>query len=533
MDSAVERLRAKGLEVDGRPADVASGEAMAGLVAFTVERFGGLDILVNNAGVGTFGSVVATSEEDWRAAMGINLDGVFNASKHAIPRMRERGGGAIVNIASVHSFATLGERIAYVTSKTALLGMTRGMALNHAAEGIRVNVVCPGPIDTPMLRRSWETMFPDADGAAVLAEQGKKLPLGRLGRPEDIAEAVAFLVGPRSAWITGIDIKVDGGLLGHAGPDAAHRTPRQLRRRGAAPVNATLKRHPFFILTLFAPATLLVGIFILWPVVNGVRLSFTDATPLRPTLAYVGLGNFTFLFGDPEFWTVLGNTLYIVGTATVIATVCGYGLAVLLNSGLRFAGFFRAAIFQVWVVPWIVIAILWGWLFSQDYGLVNYLLLQLGVTTVNLKWLFEPTAAQWAVITGYAWRAIPFIMVICLAALQGVPRDLVEQAAIDGAGFLARQRYVVLPLLRNIILVAALLQAVRFFQEMTMVFVLTQGGPVNATMVLSLYTYKTAFEDWDFGLASAVGTVWLVLLLVVALFYVRFALDRSLAGGKD
>ncbi len=213
VEATVEHLRAKGLEVDGRPADVASGEAMAGLVAFTVERFGGLDILVNNAGVGTFGSVVATSEEDWRAAMGINLDGVFHASKHAIPRMRERGGGAIVNIASVHSFATLGERIAYVTSKTALLGMTRGMALNHAAEGIRVNVVCPGPIDTPMLRRSWETMFPDADGAAVLAEQGKKLPLGRLGRPEDIAEAVAFLVGPRSAWITGIDIKVDGGLL--------------------------------------------------------------------------------------------------------------------------------------------------------------------------------------------------------------------------------------------------------------------------------------------------------------------------------
>jgi multiple sugar transport system permease protein len=297
-------------------------------------------------------------------------------------------------------------------------------------------------------------------------------------------------------------------------------------------VNTTLRRHPFFILMLFAPALLLVGIFVLWPVVNGVRLSFTDATPLRPTLAYVGLGNFTYLFADPEFRTVLWNTLYIVGTATVIATVCGYGLAVLLNSGLRFAAFFRAAIFQVWVVPWIVIAILWGWLFSQDYGLVNYLLLRLGVTTVNLKWLFDPTAAQWAVISGYAWRAIPFIMVICLAALQGVPRDLIEQAEIDGAGFLARQRYVVLPLLRNIILVAALLQAVRFFQEMTMVFVLTQGGPVNATMVLSLYTYKTAFEDWDFGLASAVGTVWLVLLLVVALLYVRFALDRSLAGGK-
>ena len=109
----------------------------------------------------------------------------------------------------------------------------------------------------------------------------------------------------------------------------------------------------------------------------------------------------------------------------------------------------------------------------------------------------------------------------------GRPAELLESAAIDGAGFLQRQRYIVLPLLRNIILVAGLLQAVRFFQEMTLVFVLTQGGPVNATMVLSLYTYKTAFEDWDFGLASAIGTIWLALLLVFALLYVRVALRRG------
>ena len=178
------------------------------------------------------------------------------------------------------------------------------------------------------------------------------------------------------------------------------------------------------------------------------------------------------------------------------------------------------------MVPWIVIAILWGWLFSQDYGLVNYLLLQLGVTDVNLKWLFDPTASQWAIISGYTWRAIPFIMVICLAALQGIPREFLESSEIDGAGFLQRQRYIVLPLMQNILMVAALLQAVRFFQEMTMVFVLTQGGPVNATMVLSLYTYKIAFEDWDFGLASTVGTFWLAMLLVFAMLYVRFALRK-------
>ena len=262
---------------------------------------------------------------------------------------------------------------------------------------------------------------------------------------------------------------------------------------------------------------------------NGVKLAFTDVTPLRPgRMTFVGFDNFLYLFEDPQFWEVVSNTLWIVGLSTALATAIGYALAVLLDSGIRWAGFFRGMIFQVWVVPWIVIAILWGWLFSQDYGLVNYLLVQAGIIEAPVKWMFDQNASQWAIISGYAWRAIPFIMVICLAALQGIPSELVESAEIDGASFLQRQRYVILPLMQNIILVAALLQAVRFFQEMTMIFVLTQGGPVNATMVLSLYTYKTAFEDWDFGLASAVGTIWLVLLMGFALLYVKVALRREL-----
>lgn len=286
------------------------------------------------------------------------------------------------------------------------------------------------------------------------------------------------------------------------------------------------RQAPYFLAAIFAPAILLVGLFIVYPVVNSVGLAFTNASPLGRDLSFVGLENFTFLLEDPEFWEVIWNTVFIVGAATLIATACGYGLATLLISGIRFAAAFRSAIFQVWVVPWIVIAILWGWLFSQDYGLVNYLLVQVGLIDAPVKWMFDQHASQWAIISGYAWRAIPFIMVICLAALQGIPSELIESAAIDGASFLQRQRYVILPLMQNIILVAALLQAVRFFQEMTMIFVLTQGGPVNATMVLSLYTYKTAFEDWDFGLASAVGTIWLVLLMGFALLYVKVALRK-------
>lgn len=283
----------------------------------------------------------------------------------------------------------------------------------------------------------------------------------------------------------------------------------------------SLKKQPKFYLGLVLPAILIVSSLILYPLLNGVYMSFTDASPLYPDTNWVGLDNYAYLLSDNSFWEVVWNTVFMVGASIILSTFLAYVLATALNTGLKAAPLLRTLIFQIWVLPWIVIAILWAWLFSENFGLVNYIAISLGLIDEPYKWLFDPHGSQWAVIAGYVWRSLPLLMVIILAALQGVPDELEEAAKIDGTSFIQRQYLVVFPLVKNIVVVAMLLQSVRLFQEITLIFVLTKGGPINATMVLSLFTYKLAFEDWDFGLAAAVSMLWLVLIMFFALFLMK------------
>ena len=210
---ATSLAEAGSLEIGGTAADVARASDMERLVRFAVETHGGLDVLVNNAGVQMFGTVVELAEEDWDRTLAINLKGAFLASKFAVPAMRERGGGAIVNVASVHAFATVGNRVAYAASKTGLLGLTRAMALDHGPDNIRVNAVCPGAVDTPMLRDAWPRIHPGRPIGELLDELGALHPGGRIGRAEEVARVIAFLAGPRSGFVTGSEVKVEGGVL--------------------------------------------------------------------------------------------------------------------------------------------------------------------------------------------------------------------------------------------------------------------------------------------------------------------------------
>jgi NAD(P)-dependent dehydrogenase (short-subunit alcohol dehydrogenase family) len=188
--------------------DVSDDAQVQAMVATTVERFGGLDMAFNNAGIeGVQAPTHECSPENWQRTLAINLTGVWSCMRHEIPRLLERGGGSIVNCASVAGLVGFANIPAYTASKHALVGLTKTAALEYAEAGIRVNAVCPGVIDTEMVER-FTGGEPEAEAAMVAME-----PVGRLGHPEEIADAVAWLCGPRASFVTGQAIAVDGGFV--------------------------------------------------------------------------------------------------------------------------------------------------------------------------------------------------------------------------------------------------------------------------------------------------------------------------------
>ncbi|MDQ0323718.1 NAD(P)-dependent dehydrogenase (short-subunit alcohol dehydrogenase family) [Pararhizobium capsulatum DSM 1112] len=215
--SVDEAVAAIGANAIGFVGDVRNEVDIQEAVATAVLRHGGVDVLACCAGIQRYGTVVDTPADVWDDVLDINLKGIFLASKFAIPEMKKRGGGAIVAISSVQAYASQTGVAAYTASKGAINALVRAMALDHAGDNITVNAVCPASIDTPMLRWAADLWKGEGTLEATLDAWGRGHPLGRVGKASEVAELVAFLASDKARFITGADVKIDGGVLSKLG----------------------------------------------------------------------------------------------------------------------------------------------------------------------------------------------------------------------------------------------------------------------------------------------------------------------------
>jgi sn-glycerol 3-phosphate transport system permease protein len=264
---------------------------------------------------------------------------------------------------------------------------------------------------------------------------------------------------------------------------------------------------------LIAPSMVLFAVVYVYPVLYSAYVSMFSWDLMTPK-RYVGLDNYRELW-SAEFWEVIANTAkYSVGVV-VLAMALGLVLAMLLNHRGRLSALLQSCIFTSYIVSWVAVSLLWIWMLDPQYGLVTYLLRSVGLPSVN--WLGNPAVALWTLVLVTVWKTLGYPMVIYVAGLQSIPSDFLEAAALDGAGGWQRFRFITWPLLTPTTLFLLVTLTIASFQGFDIVKIMTQGGPVTATMIYVYYIYEQAFQYFKLGKASAAVVIFFTLILLLTL----------------
>jgi ABC-type sugar transport system permease subunit len=270
------------------------------------------------------------------------------------------------------------------------------------------------------------------------------------------------------------------------------------------------------------PPLALIITFSVLPILYVVYLSFRDLRLGSPAAGgFAGWENYRFVLGDASVGQAFGNTLYFSALSVAIAAIAGLAIALLLDSDVPGAGWLVLGAVLPWAIPEIVNALMWQWIYNPTYGALDGLLVSLGILEHYRAWLSTPLSALHAVIFAYAWKLVPFVVIILYAALRSIPAELYESAQTDGAGSWGQFRFVTLPLLAPAIAVAVLFCVVWSMRAFDIVYLLTRGGPGEATVVLSYFVFTKAFEFGDLGAAAAVACVLAALTFAVTTVYLR------------
>ena len=307
--------------------------------------------------------------------------------------------------------------------------------------------------------------------------------------------------------------------------DAARPALRAVPVRRPFRLREWLEREAVFSWLLLTPPLLFLLALLGYPFCYGVYLSFVRRPVAQPA-TFVGLGNFVNLWSDAIFWQAVWNTFRFTAAATVLKLAGGLGMALVMHQNFRMKGMTRALLLLPFIVPTVLSTVAWQWIFDPGMGMFNRILVYSGLVTQGPTWLGNPTLALISVILVNTWRGLPFFGITILAGLQTIPAELMETATIDGAGTWGRFRYITLPLLMPVIFIVTTFSIIFTFFDFQLVYVLTGGGPANATHLMATYAYVISVTTGQMGLGSAAALAMVPVLGVLLLAmssYVRRA----------
>ena len=270
------------------------------------------------------------------------------------------------------------------------------------------------------------------------------------------------------------------------------------------------------------PVIVVLAGTVLFPILKAIQMSLYQHVLIKPhEYGFIGLGNYARLLRDEVFWLSLWNSFVWVFGSVSLQFVGGFAAALLLHQTFHGRALVRTLTLLPWVIPGVVVALIWEFLYQPNYGAINDVLGRLGVMTEKVAWLSNPSLAMPAVILTNVWRGVPFFAIMLLAGLQAIPDELYEAARVDGASVTQRFWHITVPLLRPIIVVATATRIIWTFNYADLIFVMTSGGPAHATQITSTYTLLQAYSNLDFGYAATLSVVLLVIMLVFTILYLR------------
>ncbi len=281
------------------------------------------------------------------------------------------------------------------------------------------------------------------------------------------------------------------------------------------------RRETFWRVVLLTPALTVFAIFVIWPLLDSFRYSFTNWNGFNPNYKFVGLDNFAKIFTDPNFVTATVNTAIWMVAALLLPTLLGLALALLLNTGLRGASIFKSIFYLPICLSAVIVGQIWIWIYQPDWGLLNNVVAHITGNKFDFAWLAQPSTALGSVILAWSWQQTGLAMVIFLAGLTSIPRDLLEAADIDGVKRWKQIVHIVLPMLRPATVVVVALSVINSLKGFDILYIMTGGGPFQSSNTLAFFMYEELFRKYRMGYGSAIAVVLFLVALSIIFAYFR------------